>query len=303
VEGAREVRPGDPEYPRRLEVLPSPPDALWVAGRPLGPEVAVAIVGKREPLSLAEGFAASLAGAVVRAGATVVSGGAVGIDAAAHRGALAAGGRTCVVAPTGHEHVSPSIHAELYDAVVAHGGTMVWPFPPEVPAQTRNYYFRNAVLVALADAVVIVQADLPSGALNAAKWAREFGRPLWVVALPPWTEPEGFRGCLAELDRGVARVLTTPGALLRSLGLVDPSAPGQPVAGQAVESHAEPPRAFSSEERVVLEATSFVPRHLDEIAARAGLSTPALATLLLTLALENVVVEGPDGFYRRIGRP
>ncbi len=290
-----EARPGDPHYPARLAELPQPPPVLWISGTLFdgsrGHAPAVAIVGTRKPVPEAASFAGELAGAVARAGGVVVSGGALGIDAAAHRGALAHGGRTWVVAPTGHTHVYPEGHGALYDEVVAAEGALVWPFAPPTIARRHNFFRRNGVLVALADVVVVVQAGIPSGALNAAAWARKLSRPLWVVPAPPWMRH--FRGCHAELDRGGARPLTSIDALLSSVGLQ----------GRRRRRSELPPggtsRALSTEERAVFQATSATPRHADEIGSRAGLPARTLARLLLTLALENVVVEGPDGFFRR----
>jgi DNA processing protein len=298
--------PGDPLYPPRLLDLPDPPPILWVAG-PLPRRPTVAIVGTRHPVAHAEAFAGELGGAVAAAGGIVISGGAVGIDAAAHRGALARGGRTWAVLPTGHAHVYPQGHAELYERVVASKGAVIWPFPPDTVAMRHNFLLRNEVLAALADTVVVVQAGIPSGALNAAKWARKLSRPLWLVAAAPWMSE--FRGCQVELERGRARPLTSIEALLASVNLnrkigrskdPDPN-PFRP-SDLPVQTNprAEPPlRPLSLDEKAILNATSAAPKHADEIALQTGLPARTLSTLLLTLALENVVVEGPDGYFRR----
>ena len=297
---ARELRRGEAAYPARLAELPNPPAALWVAGQ-MQRAPTIAIVGTRPPVADAAVFAEELAGAVALAGGIVVSGWAKGIDAAAHRGVIAQGGPTWVVAPTGHEHVYPEDHGELYDTVVRTGGAVLWPFPPGTTALRHNFFLRNSVLVALADLVVVVQAGIPSGALNAAAWARKLRRPLWVVAGAPWMT--GFRGCHAELARGGAHLLTSIKAVLRAAGLLlrtnlAPSPSSSDGAHPVGLS-----RTFSPQEKALLLATGRTPRHVDEIASRAGLPASALGTLLLTLALEDVVVEGPDGFFRRGSSP
>src|SRR6185369_346651 len=104
----------------------------------------------------ARAFAHTLAGAIAGAGGVVVSGGAHGIDAAAHRGAMEAGGRTLCVAATGHARLFPADHAPLYEEIVKSGGAMIWPFSPETRAWTPTFRARNRVLVSLADVVVIV---------------------------------------------------------------------------------------------------------------------------------------------------
>ena len=119
----------------------------------------------------AEQFAFELAAVLARAGAVVVSGGALGIDAAAHRGALSVGGRTWAVTGSGRDHPFPKEHADLYREIASARGAVLSPFADDVPARQGNFPRRNGVLVALADAVVIVQAGAPSGSLNAASWA------------------------------------------------------------------------------------------------------------------------------------
>ena len=147
---------------------------------------AVAIVGARNCSPEASRFAYEVAGAVARSGAVVISGGAVGIDAAAHRGALAAGGRTWAVCATGRGACFPKEHAALFDEIARGPSAMIWPFVDGTSALPNNFIFRNGILVALADAVVIVEAGIPSGTYSAASLARKQGRPVWAVAGPPW---------------------------------------------------------------------------------------------------------------------
>jgi DNA processing protein len=250
------------------------------------------VVGSRLAHPEASAFASTLAATLTRAGAVVASGGAVGIDASAHRGALDAGGRTWVVAGTGCEHCFPPEHAALFDRVARGPGAMVWPFAPSSEARPGSFVARNRVLVAMSDAVVVVQAGFPSGALNAAAAARRLARPLWVVPPPPWLG-SSFDGSRRLLDQG-ARPLQSVEALVRGLGLAS-----------AASSAASKPalRPLSGAETAVLAATSPVPLHLDEIASRAQSPAPAVTAALLTLALEDVVVEGPPGFFRLKIRP
>jgi DNA processing protein len=298
-----------------------------VRGGTLEAERTIAIVGTREPKAEAYAYAKELARFVVQAGGVVVSGGALGIDEAAHLGALEAGGRTWCVAGTGHERCFPPEHAELFDRIAAGPGAMVWPFAPSYAHRT-GFLVRNGILVALADAVVVVQAGFPSGALRAAACARRLKRPLWVVPVPPW-EPwsladfEGSRRLLAD----GARPLVSTSSLLDSLGLCGPAPvgsgphrsakpvgpgphrPTKPVGpgphrqiGPPESGNPEPeglPRPLTATELRVLASTSTDPRHLDAIVEHAYLPTQAVSTALLTLALENVVVEGPPGFFRR----
>lgn len=281
----------DPQYPSRLRGLTDAPASLTTCGGSLEAERVVAIVGSRDATPAASVFARDLASTLARLGVVVVSGGALGIDAAAHRGALAAGGRTWAVAGTGHGAVFPEQHAGLFEEIARGPGAMVWPFAPDYRHRSA-FLARNRVLVALADAVVVVQAGFPSGALRAASIARTLGRPLWVIPAPPWLD--GFRGSRLLLDRGGARPLLFVDAFLASLG---------PLALRAAPPEAlepiPPARPLNQSEAAALDATSTAPLHLDEIASRAALSAQAASAALLTLALENVVVEGPPGFFTR----
>ena len=264
-----------------------PPAAITIRGGPVESPRAVAIVGSREAAGESIRFARDLAGAVARAGAVVVSGGALGVDAAAHRGALdVVGGRTWAVAGTGCDHCFPPEHASLFERIAGGPGSMIWPFLPDRPVRAGSFLARNRVLVALADAVVVVQADHPSGALRAATCARAARKALWVVPAPPWAE--GFEGSRRLLDEGT-RPLTNLETFLRTLGLGTGFAEPNP----AVTS------ALSPIECAVLEAMSSAPRHVDDLALATHVTIQAASAALLTLALEAVVVEGPPGFFRR----
>jgi DNA processing protein len=282
-----QLTPLDPGYPSRLRGVPDAPASLTTAGGALEADRVVAIVGSRDAAPDAAAFARDLASTLADLGIVVVSGGALGIDAAAHKGALAAGGRTWAVAPTGHAAVFPEQHASLFDQIARGPGAMIWPFAPDY-RQRSGFLARNRVLVALADVVVVVQAGFPSGALRAAAVARKLGRPLWVVPAPPWLD--GFRGSRLLLDGGGARPLLFVDGFLASLGAGVPARP---------QDRAPPLRPLNQSEAAALGATSTAPLHLDEIATRAALSAQAAASALLTLSLENVVVEGPPGFFAR----
>jgi DNA processing protein len=259
-------------------------------------------VGARECCADAAQFAFELAAAVARSGAVVVSGGALGVDAAAHRGALAVGGRTWAVCATGRGVCFPKEHAGLYAEIASGPGAVLWPFRDGMAALPGNFLYRNGVLVALADAVVIVEAGIPSGTYSAASLARKQGRPIWAVAGPPWDAR--FAGCRKAIEDG-ARVVTSTEALLAALGLADDTRSSQlPLLEASPRRPASPsppplPAHLGSLERSLAETCSAEPRHIDEIASRSRVCARDAATGLLTLALENVVVEGPEGFFRR----
>jgi DNA processing protein len=279
----------DPRYPSRLVGLPGAPASLRWQGGPLEAARAVAVVGARHARDEAAALASEIASALVRADVVVVSGGAVGIDAAAHVAALAIGGRTWAVAGTDPSHCYPAEHSELFNSIAQGPGAMLWPF--EGGGNRGSFLARNQVLVALADAVVIVQAGLRSGAVHAASCARALGKPLWVVPAAPWMSD--FAGSLKLIDEG-ARVLTSVDPLLRSLPITHGAA--EPLLHVAADGSTY---AISECESLVLETISQRPLHIDAIVARVSQSAQAVTAALLTLALENVVVEGPPGLFRR----
>jgi len=279
------LTPLDPRYPARLRTLDAPPACITPSGGSLEAALVVAVVGSREATREAMDFARDLARSLVGVGAVVASGGANGVDAAAHEGALEAHGRTWAIAGTGHGQCYPTGHEALFEVIARGPGAMVWPFAPGY--QHRSAFLaRNRVLVALADVIVVVQAGFRSGALHAASWARKLGKPLWVVPAAPWVE--GFAGSRQLLTQG-ALPLWSVHSLLDSLGQGPPSA----------APTTEPVHSFLPHESEVLGAVAGAPLHQDEIATRARLSVQVTAAALLTLALENVVVEGPPAFFRR----
>jgi DNA processing protein len=196
------VRPGDAAYPAAALELPDPPAQLFVRGRwPLS-GTAVAIVGSRAATPYGLEVAARLGTDLARIGVTVVSGLAHGIDAAAHRAALAAGGATLAILPGGHDAIVPRGHVALAREIGIHG-TVLSEHAGGLPGHPGAYLERNRLIAALARAVVVVEARQRSGALNTAAHARRLGRP--VLAVPGDVDRETSRGCHALL-RGGARV-------------------------------------------------------------------------------------------------
>ncbi len=187
------LRPGDAGYPQRLAAL-GIARTLHVRGQ-LAEGPAVAIVGARAATVGAMDRAHALAKHVVGRGVRVVSGGALGIDGAAHRGAL---GLTTVVLGSGVDVLYPSRHAGLFDQIVTSGGALVSMFPLGMKPRAGTFTARNTLISALADAVIVVEADVQSGSLSTANAARKQGR---IVAAYP-----GSHGCDRLLRTGAALV-------------------------------------------------------------------------------------------------
>lgn len=239
----------------------------------------VAIVGARNALEVSRDIAYSLAKMVARRGGVVVSGGANGVDAAAHLGAIDGGGRTWAVLGCGAPHLTPTGRKlddpERFTRILRSGGCIIRPFPEDTVASRPNFLSRNRITVALAQLVIVIQAKIKSGSWSTATKTREMKRELWVV---PGFGDEFFASW--ELIREGAHTMRSPRELQRWLS----------------RSSNE---TFEGDAQLVFNALGSRAKHPDELAVETGLSTPAVTTALLTLALGDVVVEGSAGLYQR----
>jgi DNA processing protein len=301
------LQPNDPIFGGRLLDLPLAFASISVSGPLDGATRVVAIIGTREPTKLGLALARAFAGAVVARGAVVASGGARGIDAMAHQATIAAGGRTWVVAPTGWRNVFPREHGRLYEKVLASGGAMIWPFAPEQQAWQHTFVRRNAVLAALADHVVVVQADSNSGSKYAAGFGARMGRGVWALVGGP--HDAMFKGCRELVRDGVAwpafdlDALAT--AVMSEARRPNPKRrrPRSPPRRATKRRRAPPSTTVAAglapDELLVWGATRSEPTHRDEIMLVSSLPASVVAVALLTLTLKDVLVEEPPGFFRK----
>jgi DNA processing protein len=277
------------EYPPRLRDLKEPP-RVWVTGE-LPRTQAVAIVGTRYPSAEGCAFARSLSASLAREGVSVLSGGAKGIDAAAHEGALEAGGATVVVAGSAFDHPSPRENAALFRRIVNQGGGYLSRFAPGTYAKRFRFLQRNAVLAALADAVVVVETGVKGGSRSTTSWARKLSRPVLVVPGAPWAE-KGL-GCVVELRLGGTPI----GSARDVLEVLDQRAGGTqgvPAPGAQMPESTSHPLADPDAERV-RQVLLKCPADLDELHVRTGIPVGRLRGLLLTLTLDGVLVSSPGG--------
>jgi DNA processing protein len=290
---------------------------LWIQGDPsaLAPPV-VAIIGTRMPDPAARALAHNLARDLARREVRVLSGGALGIDAAAHQGALDGEGRTAVVLPCGLEHCYPRRHAALYRAVVQSGGALVSQFPPETPPTQWTFPRRNELVAALADVIVVVQAPDPSGALIAADAARRAGRRLMAVPASPFDRRArgnvrllraGARSCVTA-DDVMAFLAEGDGSLFaRDATHAPVSARGARTRASSVRaperapSRARGPDPLTLDEvgSLVYEALAVGPRHIEEVARASALSTSRAQQVLLTLVLAGFIEDRGGGMFTR----
>jgi DNA processing protein len=280
----------DPEYPQALLTTADPPAVLFAVGRlELMNRPAVAIVGSRnatqQGIANAEGFAAAIA----RAGVTVVSGLALGIDAAAHRGALAAEGdaSTIAVVGTGVDVVYPSSHRALTHEIRDHG-VVISELPLRTPAIAHNFPRRNRLIAGLAVGVLVVEAAPRSGSLITARLAAEAGRE--VFAIPGSIHSPLARGC-HRLIRDGAKLVESAQDVLEDLGVRGAKA-GAPRARQTPET--------DEASDALLSLMGHDPVDLDTLAQRGGLSTSELAAALLELELAQHVERLPGNRYQRL---
>jgi DNA processing protein len=289
-----------PTLPPRLADLPRPPKVLYLWGElPRGP--AVAIVGTRYATTAGLEFAEALSHDLARAGVAVFSGGAEGIDSAAHRGALRAGGTTAVIAPAGFDCPYPSENRRLFEEIVERGGAYASVVPAGTDAKRHVFFRRNSCLVALAHALVVVEAGFRSGSLNAARWARVLGRPLLVVPHAPWAEKG--RGCLIALRRG-ALLCEGPNDVLAELDRMlfrpVPSDPDAPQPDLPFPSVALGHAADADRVKAALAAGAT---HLDQVQSLTGLSMATIQSQILTLTLDGVLAPDPSGHLTLLKAP
>jgi DNA processing protein len=273
---ARELRRGEPGYPARLDALSDAPPMLWIAGEWQPAERSVAVVGARAARPASLDFARAIGIDLGANGIDVISGGALGVDGAAHRGAIAGGGRTVAVLGNGIDVVYPDRHAELF-AEVARAGALLTQFPPGQQPRPGQFPTRNKVIAALAELVVVVEASAQSGSLHTAKAARAIGRP--VVAVP------GSAGTDLLLTTGGALPAVTPEDV-RAILEGRPTAP--PLLPEAPEA------------RRLYEALDAVPRDVSDLAFRAGLGISTCASMVIDLELNGLAARAAGGRFVRL---
>ena len=289
----------DSDYPVGLKNIYDPPPVLYLRGRlEPGDATALAIVGTRRPsrygLEQAERFGAALA----RAGFTVVSGLARGIDSAAHRGALKAGGRTIAVQGCGLSRVFPPENAELCQAVSEHGAVLS-EFPMLAEPLAENFPKRNRIISGLALGVVVIEGPLRSGAMITARTASEQGRE--VFALPGRVDNPAAAGTNQLIKDGACLVRSLED-ILDELGEVGQAMrPGTEDADKPA-SRLPLPANLSETEKAILASSSDEPMSVDEICVAANLSPGQVSSALTILQLKGLIRPLAGARFLRVKR-
>lgn len=300
---ARFVPAFDDAFPPLLKQIPAPPIGLYVAGNPdvLAATDAVAIVGTRKASLYGATNARKFARELAARGLTIVSGGAIGIDTEAHRGALEApNGKTVAVLGCGIDVVYPRSNAALFREIVAHGGALVSEFPLGRQADRQTFPQRNRVIAGLTAGTLVAESDIAGGSIITANFAAELGRT--VFALPNRIDQPRSRGCHKLIREGAILVSSVDDLLEDLTGtpaqtLLDF---GENSSESEEKSAAELPNTenLSAEARKILatlaDGTARTP---DELSGQLGLPFPLVSANLLLLEIDRRVARRADGAY------
>jgi DNA processing protein len=272
----------DEAYPRSLREIPDPPGVLFVRGT-LKPEdgIGIGIVGTRHGSQYGLRQAERLAGSLARSGLTITSGLARGIDGAAHRGALAAGGRTLAVLASGVLSIYPPEHEKLAAEVAAHGA-LISEQPPRASPLAGCFPQRNRIISGLSLGVIVVEAAERSGALITARHAMEQGRE--VFAVPGNVDCRTSRGC-HRLIRDGATLVESADDVLEQLGPLVEALPRDD--GRTVHHPAE--LLLNEVEQQVLDAVRGEATSVDEIVGASGLPVPQVLSTLSVLEMRHLI--------------
>ena len=294
----------DPSYPRLLRLIPDPPPLLFVRGRITDDDsLALGVVGSRKCTFYGREQSDRLSSLCVSAGLTIVSGGAHGVDAAAHRAALRARGRTIAVLGSGLANPYPTDHAELFDQIAADDGVhgaVVSELPMTAPPMRENFPARNRIISGLSLGVLVVEASLRSGALITARLcAEDHGRE--VMVLPGRVDWPTFAGCHKIIREGWATLVTSAADILDALG---PAGQTLKAGLTSSDDHGEKasPSLFDqnltgSQQKVL--AALDEPSAVERIAARSGLTVATIQADLTMLQIRGVVMREEGRWTRK----
>jgi len=291
------LRQDDPRYPPLLLDTPNPPAELYVAG---DPEVLtlpqLAVVGSRNAtgggLQAARQFAAYLA----QRGLTITSGLALGVDAAAHEGALEGGGLTIGVLGHGPDIIYPQLNAALAERILAEGA-LVSEFPPGAPVRRNQFPQRNRIIAGLSIGTLVVEAGMNSGSLITAGFAGDYGRE--VFAIPGSIHNPLAKGC-HQLIRQGAKLVEQAADIIEEIGNVARSM--TPESRPDTDLHPTPDVVATTdpEHQMLLDHMGYDPVSIDGLVNRSGLTAEELSSMLLILELQGRVETLPGGRFQQI---
>ena len=293
----------DPLYPRLLREIPKPPPLLFVRGDPACLSLPqLAIVGSRNPTAGGSENAERFARYLAECGFAITSGLALGIDAAAHQGALNAGGKTIAVMGTGIDLIYPSRHRALAQSIVDSGGALVSEFPLGVSSQAANFPQRNRIISGLSGGTLVVEAAVQSGSLITASYALQHDRE--VFAIPGSIHNPLARGCHQLIRQGATLVETAQDIVDQLAGLI--SYKRQELAAKSPQaslfeaaSEPESVEPLSEAEQRLLDALGYDPLPLDLLVERTGADIGSLSAGLISLEIKGLVQQ-MGACYQRV---
>ncbi len=293
------LTPESAHFPALLDNLSDPPFLLYVRGDPVALQTPqIAIIGSRNPtsggLQNAEQFAHHLAAG----GLTITSGLALGVDSAAHSGALRAAGRTVAVMGTGPDRIYPSVNRDLARRILESGGALVTEFPPGTSAKPGHFPRRNRLISGLSAGALVVEAGVRSGSLITARLALEQGRE--VFAIPGSIHNPLARGCHLLIREGAAKLVETAADIMHELPALLGAGLDPRKASRAREDEDGKSETISADHARVLEALGHDPVPMDILLQRIGLTPAELSSILLILELQGRVTAMPGGRYARV---
>ena len=292
--GCHVITQEDAEYPELLRQIYDPPIVLYVKGTLTAQDKnAIALVGSRQTTSYGTETARKFAYQLAYIGVTVVSGGARGIDTAAHQGALAAKGRTIAVLGTGINLVFPPENAELFERIAA-SGAIITQFPFNRPADKQTFPIRNRIVAGMTLGTVVVEANLSSGALITANFATDYGRQIFAV--PGRVDSPRSKGCHDLIKKG-AKLCEGADDILSEFEYLFPAMnrPASPA-----ETGVLPALSLSENETKILAAVGEDETHIDEIIRASGLPASAVSVGLLGLEMKRMVRQLPGKVFVRV---
>lgn len=277
------------DYPASLKQIYDPPLLLYVRGSIVeSDKLAVAIVGSRKASVYGKSVAEKIARELAGRGLTMVSGGARGIDTAAHRGALSAEGRTIAVLGCGVDITYPAENGKLFDTISAHGA-VVSEFPLGSSPEPWRFPPRNRLISGLSISLLVCQCPLRSGALITADYALQQGKDIYAV--PGNVDDERNSGCHRLIKDG-AKLIDGADDILEELGIEKKSEDAQ-------SQLALPIASMSDQERDIISLLSLEPMQMDEIIEKSALSAPMVSGTLTVLEMKNLVRRVPGNAYVR----
>jgi DNA processing protein len=285
------VTQNDPEYPELLRQIYDPPIILYAKGKLLPKDKnSVAMVGSRQTTHYGIEVARKLGYQLAYLGVTVVSGGARGIDTAAHQGALTAKGRTIAVLGTGINLIFPAENAELYERIGANGA-VITQFPFNRPADRQTFPIRNRIVAGMTLGTVVVEANLTSGALITANFATEYGRQ--VFAVPGRIDSPRSKGCHELIKKG-AKLCEGPEDILSEFEYLFPASNRPPAPN---ETGVLPALELTENEQKAYAIFDHEELAIDEVIRKSGLPASAVSVALLGLEMKRLVKQLPGKLF------